>query len=92
MRLSNFRFEQAAAIFRKDFLLGLRRRAAFAAMLMFSLTAIASLSLSTGGAIIQSELNLTPTLEKWLAKIACVATNQLCPTSTQRRAVLKTIA
>ena len=56
MKLSNVRFEQAAAIFQKDFLLGLRRRAAFAAMLMFSLTAIASLSLSTGGAVIEEKL------------------------------------
>ncbi len=56
MKLSNFRFEQAAAIFRKDFLLGLRRRAAFAAMLMFSLTATANLSLSIGGAIFDENL------------------------------------
>ena len=40
---------QIGAIVRKDFLIGLRRRATFAAMLMFALTTVASLSLSTGG-------------------------------------------
>ena len=40
-----------AAIFRKDFLIGLRRRATFAAMIMFALTAIAALSLSMRGAV-----------------------------------------
>ncbi|MBR0062271.1 MAG: heme exporter protein CcmB [Selenomonadaceae bacterium] len=42
-----------AAILRKDFLIGLRRRATFAAMMMFALTAVASLSLSTGGAFVE---------------------------------------
>ena len=40
---------QISAIVRKDFLIGLRRRATFAAMMMFALTTVASLSLSTGG-------------------------------------------
>ncbi|MBQ6759338.1 MAG: heme exporter protein CcmB [Selenomonadaceae bacterium] len=53
MRLSSFLFEQVAAILRKDFLIGLRRRATFAAMMMFALTAVASLSLSTGGAFVE---------------------------------------
>ena len=53
MKLSNSRFEQVAAIVRKDFVIGLRRRAAFAAMMMFALTAVASLSLSTGGAFVE---------------------------------------
>ncbi len=57
MKLSNFQlFEQIVAIVRKDFLLGMRRRASFAAMLMFSLTAVASLSLAAGGAIIDENL------------------------------------
>ncbi|MBR4641136.1 MAG: heme exporter protein CcmB [Selenomonadaceae bacterium] len=41
------------AIVRKDFLIGLRRRATFAAMMMFALTAVASLSLSTGGIFVE---------------------------------------
>ena len=45
----SFLCEQIGAIVRKDFLIGLRRRATFAAMMMFALTATASLSLSTGG-------------------------------------------
>ena len=50
MKLSSFRlFEQAAAIFRKDFLVGLRKRAAFAAMAMFALTAIAAVFLGLAG-------------------------------------------
>lgn len=53
MKLFLFRFEQVAAILRKDFLIGLRRRATFAAMMMFALTAVASLSLSTGGAFVE---------------------------------------
>ena len=53
MKLSPFLFEQVAAIVRKDFVVGLRRRATFAAMMMFALTAVASLSLSTGGAFIE---------------------------------------
>ena len=53
MRLSNFLFEQVAAILRKDFLIGLRRRATFAAMMMFALTAVASLSLSMTGGFVE---------------------------------------
>lgn len=49
MNSLGFLFEQILAIVRKDFLIGLRRRATFAAMMMFALTAVASLSLSTGG-------------------------------------------
>lgn len=48
-KLFGSRCKQIAAIVRKDFLIGLRRRAAFAAMMMFALTTVASLSLSTGG-------------------------------------------
>ncbi len=55
MKFSNF-LEQTAAIVRKDFLVGTRRRASFAAMLMFSLTAVASLSLAAGGAVIEENL------------------------------------
>ena len=50
------RCEQIVAILRKDFLLGLRRRASFAAMMMFALTAVAALSLSTGGAPIEPKI------------------------------------
>lgn len=50
------RCEQIATIVRKDFLLGLRRRASFAAMMMFALTAVAALSLSTGGAPIEPKI------------------------------------
>ncbi|MBQ3443175.1 MAG: heme exporter protein CcmB [Selenomonadaceae bacterium] len=53
MRLSSFLFEQVAAILRKDFLIGLRRRATFAAMMMFALTAVASLSLSMTGGFVE---------------------------------------
>ena len=53
MKLFDFRFKQIAAILRKDFLIGMRRRATFAAMMMFALTAVASLSLSTGGAFVE---------------------------------------
>ena len=54
MKLSPYQLtEQVAAILRKDFLIGLRRRATFAAMMMFALTAVASLSLSTGGAFVE---------------------------------------
>lgn len=54
MKLSLSRLtEQILAIVRKDFMLGMRRRATFAAMMMFALTAVASLSLSTGGALIE---------------------------------------
>ncbi|MBQ3450983.1 MAG: heme exporter protein CcmB [Selenomonadaceae bacterium] len=55
MKLSNSRFEQIAAIVRKDFVIGLRRRATFAAMMMFALTAVASLSLSTGGIFVEAK-------------------------------------
>lgn len=55
MKFSNF-LSQIAAIVQKDFLIGTRRRASFAAMLMFSLTAVASLSLATGGAVIDENL------------------------------------
>lgn len=50
------RCEQIAAIVRKDFLIGLRQRAAFAAMMMFALTAAASMSLSTGGAPLEPKI------------------------------------
>lgn len=50
------RCEQIAAIVRKDFIVGLRRKASFAAMMMFALTAVASLSLSTGGAPIDPKI------------------------------------
>ncbi len=53
MKLFGSHFKQVAAILRKDFLIGLRRRATFAAMMMFALTAVASLSLSTGGAFVE---------------------------------------
>ena len=53
MKLFDFRFKQIASILRKDFLIGMRRRATFAAMMMFALTAVASLSLSTGGAFVE---------------------------------------
>ena len=54
MKLSPYQLtEQIAAILRKDFLIGMRRRATFAAMMMFALTAVASLSLSTGGVFIE---------------------------------------
>lgn len=53
MKLFGSRFEQIATIVRKDFIIGLRRRATFAAMMMFALTAVASLSLSTGGAFVE---------------------------------------
>ncbi len=57
MKLSNSRlFEQGAAIFRKDFLIGLRRRASFAAMAMFALTSLAALSLATRGEILEPKI------------------------------------
>ena len=55
-KLFNFRCEQIAAIVRKDFLIGLRRRATFAAMMMFALTATAALSLSTGGTFLEPKI------------------------------------
>ena len=48
-----FILPQVIAILHKDFLIGLRRRATFAAMMMFALTTVASLSLSTGSTIIE---------------------------------------
>ena len=53
MKLFDSRFEQVCAIVRKDFLIGTRRKATFAAMMMFALTAVASLSLSTGGVLVE---------------------------------------
>ena len=50
---NSFQLTAVLAIVRKDFLIGLRRRATFAAMMMFALTAVASLSLSTGGASVE---------------------------------------
>ena len=47
-------FPQVVAIVGKDFVIGLRRRASFAAMMMFALTAVASLSLSTGGVPVET--------------------------------------
>ena len=55
MKSFNSRFEQIAAIIRKDFLIGLRQRASFAAMMMFALTTVASLSLSTGGIFVEEK-------------------------------------
>ena len=55
MKLFNCHCKQVAAIVRKDFLIGLRRRATFAAMMMFALTTVAILSLSTGGAVLESK-------------------------------------
>lgn len=63
MKLFGSHFDSVAAIVRKDFLLNLRRRATFAAMMMFALTATASLSLSTGGVLLD---------EKFLAAILWV--------------------
>jgi len=56
MKLFGSRCEQVAAIVQKDFLIGLRRRATFAAMMMFSLTAVAALSLSTSGMFVEPKL------------------------------------
>lgn len=56
MKLFLCRFKQVAAILQKDFLIGLRRRATFAAMMMFALTAVASLSLSTGGGFVETKI------------------------------------
>lgn len=50
------RCEQIFAVVRKDFLIGLRRRATFAAMMMFALTAVAALSLSTSGAVLDPKI------------------------------------
>ena len=56
MKLFGSRCEVVAAIVRKDFLLNLRRRAAFAAMTMFALTATAAMSLSTGGTFLDEKI------------------------------------
>ena len=56
MKLFTCRFEQVAAIVLKDFRVGMRRRAAFAAMMMFALTTAASLSLAIGGALLEPKL------------------------------------
>lgn len=48
--------EQIAVIVRKDFLIGLRRRATFATMMMFALTAVAALSLSAGGMFVEPKI------------------------------------
>ena len=55
MKLFGSRFEQILAIIQKDFLIGLRQRATFAAMMMFALTATAALSLSTNGIFIETK-------------------------------------
>ena len=55
MKLFSSRCDATLAIVRKDFLLNLRRRATFAAMMMFALTTVASLSLSTGGVIVDEK-------------------------------------
>ena len=55
MKLFGSRCDCVLAIVRKDFLLNLRRRATFAAMMMFALTTVASLSLSTGGALLDEK-------------------------------------
>ena len=56
MKLFTCRFEQVAAIVLKDFRVGMRRRAAFAAMMMFALTTAASLSPAIGGALLEPKL------------------------------------
>lgn len=58
MKLFTCRFEQVAAVVRKDFVVGLRRRATFAAMMMFALTTVAVLSLSTGGAVLELKFSV----------------------------------
>lgn len=55
MKLSRCRFDAVVAIVQKDFLLNLRRRATFASMMMFALTTVAALSLSTGGTILDEK-------------------------------------
>jgi len=57
MKLFGSRFEQVAAIVLKDFRVGMRRRAALAAMMMFALTTTASLSLSIGGALLEPKFS-----------------------------------
>ena len=55
MKLFGSRCDAVSAIVRKDFLLNLRQRATFAAMMMFALTTVAALSLSTGGTIVDEK-------------------------------------
>lgn len=55
MKLFGSRCDAVIAIVRKDFLLNLRRRATFASMMMFALTTVAALSLSTGGTIVDEK-------------------------------------
>ena len=53
MRLSTYRF---AKVVKKEFAVSLRERAIFASMLMFSLTALACISLAMRGAVLEPEL------------------------------------
>ena len=53
MRLSAYRF---AKVIKKEFAVSLRQRAVFASMLMFSLTALACISLAMRGAVLEPEL------------------------------------
>ena len=53
MRLSIY---QLINVVKKEFSISLRQRAVFASMLMFSLTALACISLAMGGAILEPEL------------------------------------
>ena len=53
MRLSAYRF---ARIIKKEFAVSFRQRAVFASMLMFSLTALACISLAIRGAVMEPEL------------------------------------
>ena len=53
MRLSIY---QLINVVKKEFAISLRQRAVFASMLMFSLTALACISLAMGGAIMEPEL------------------------------------
>ena len=53
MRLSAYRF---ARVVKKEFAVSLRERAVFASMLMFSLTALACMSLAMRGAVLEQEL------------------------------------
>ena len=53
MRLSIY---QLINVVKKEFAVSLRQRAVFASMLMFSLTALACISLAMGGAVLEPEL------------------------------------
>ena len=53
MRLSTYRF---AKVIKKEFAVSLRERAIFASMMMFSLTALACISLAMRGAVLEPEL------------------------------------